>query len=131
MTLVNGYLAFKYHTDKEMILREFTNGIALAMCAEAVEGEGGPWRRRRAARDRSPSMRRWLDVIVGTYPTLCSTGERSASAEPGEKGSVGSASCSTSLWGARLARTVSIRANRSLSGCATSLNMACSDTVGI
>ena len=41
MTLVNGYLAFKYLTDQEMTLREFTNGVALAMCAKVVEGGGG------------------------------------------------------------------------------------------
>ena len=31
MTLVKRYLAFKYHTDKDMILREFTYGVVLAM----------------------------------------------------------------------------------------------------
>jgi hypothetical protein len=41
MTLVNGYLAFKYMTDQEMTLSEFTNCVALYMCAEVVEGEGG------------------------------------------------------------------------------------------
>ena len=45
MTLVNGYLAFKYITDKEMTLREFTNSIALAMCAkEGMRWEGCPGR---------------------------------------------------------------------------------------
>ena len=37
MTLVNGYLAFKYITEKEPTLREFTNGVELAMCAKVVE----------------------------------------------------------------------------------------------
>jgi hypothetical protein len=36
--LVNQYLAFKYLTDKEMTLREFTNSFTLAMCATVVEG---------------------------------------------------------------------------------------------
>ncbi len=40
MTLVNGYPAFKYHTDKKLILRDFTCSVALAMCTEAVEWEG-------------------------------------------------------------------------------------------
>ncbi len=38
MTLVNGYLAIKYLTDKEMTLREFTNRVVQAMCAKVVEG---------------------------------------------------------------------------------------------
>jgi hypothetical protein len=41
MTLVNGYLAFKYITEEELTLREFTNSVALAMCAEVGEGGGG------------------------------------------------------------------------------------------
>ena len=41
MTLVNGYLAFKYITDKELTLREFTNRVALAMCAKEGEEGGG------------------------------------------------------------------------------------------
>ena len=41
MTLVNGYLAFRHITDREMTLLEFTNSVALAMCAKVVEGVGG------------------------------------------------------------------------------------------
>ena len=41
MTIGNGYLAFKYITFKEMILQEFTNRIALAMCAKEGEEVGG------------------------------------------------------------------------------------------
>ena len=41
MTLVNGFLAFKFITDQELTLWEFTNGVALAMCAKVVEGGGG------------------------------------------------------------------------------------------
>ncbi len=37
-----GYLAFKYHTKKELTLRALINGIALAICAEVAEaGEAG------------------------------------------------------------------------------------------
>jgi hypothetical protein len=41
MTLVNGYLAFKYITEEELTLLEFTNSVALAMCAEVGEEEEG------------------------------------------------------------------------------------------
>ncbi len=41
MTLVNVYLAFKYLTDKEMTLLDFTNNVAQALCAKVVEGGGG------------------------------------------------------------------------------------------
>ncbi len=78
MTLVNGYLAFKYLTDKEMTLLEFTNSVAQAMCAKVVEGEGLSCCRRRAARGGPPAMQRCLEVILDTCPTLCSMGERSA-----------------------------------------------------
>jgi hypothetical protein len=40
MTLVNGYLAFRYIADKELTLLEFINSLALAICAK-VEEEGG------------------------------------------------------------------------------------------
>jgi hypothetical protein len=40
ITLVNGYLAFKYITEQQPTLREFTNGVALAMCAKVMK-EGG------------------------------------------------------------------------------------------
>jgi hypothetical protein len=41
MALVNEYLAFRHITDKEPCLREFTDSIALAMCAKVDGGEGG------------------------------------------------------------------------------------------
>ena len=41
MTLVNGYLAFKYISDKELTLQEFTNRAALALCAKEGEEGGG------------------------------------------------------------------------------------------
>ena len=41
ITPVNRYLAFKYITDKEKTFCEFTNVVGLAICAKAVEGEGG------------------------------------------------------------------------------------------
>jgi hypothetical protein len=41
MTLVNGYLAFKYITERNITLREFANGVALTMCAKEEEGGGG------------------------------------------------------------------------------------------
>ena len=41
MTLVNEYPAVKYITDKETTLREFTNSIALALCAKEGEEAGG------------------------------------------------------------------------------------------
>ncbi len=53
MTLVNGYLAFKYITDKEMTFREFTNRVALDMCAKVVQGRAvgwGGWGAKRGAR---------------------------------------------------------------------------------
>jgi hypothetical protein len=37
---VNGYLAFKHLTDKDMTLWEFTNSVALAMCTMVVDSEG-------------------------------------------------------------------------------------------
>ena len=37
MTLINGYLAFKYHTDKELIIQELTYRVALVIYSEAVE----------------------------------------------------------------------------------------------
>ena len=91
MTLVNVYLAFKYIADKEMNLREFTNSITLAMCGRRWEGLS---RRRHAAHGRQPSMHRWLEVILMTFPTPYSTGERLALAEAGKKDSVRRASTS-------------------------------------
>ncbi len=86
MTLVDGCLAFSLLTDKEQSLRAFTEGMALAVCAEVVDGGSGYVRR--AARGMPRSMRMWLDVIL---VTMCSTGERSASAEYGDKGGAGRA----------------------------------------
>ena len=40
MTLVNGYVAFKYMTKRELTLSEFTNGVALTMCANWADGGG-------------------------------------------------------------------------------------------
>jgi hypothetical protein len=37
LTLVIGYLAFKYTIKKELTLRALINGIALAICAEVAE----------------------------------------------------------------------------------------------
>ncbi len=52
-TLENGYLAFKYLTDKEISLQEFINSFALPMCATVVEGSdravAGHWWRLCAA----------------------------------------------------------------------------------
>ena len=48
MTLVNGYLTFKNITDKELILREFNQSVALTMCAKQG-GECGGGDARRAA----------------------------------------------------------------------------------
>ena len=59
MTLVNGYLAFKYITDKEMTLREYTNSIALLWVPRRGRRWEGVSRRRRL-----PSMHRWLEVIL-------------------------------------------------------------------
>jgi hypothetical protein len=39
MALVNGYLVFRYITDKEPCLRELTNSVALAMFAKVDGGE--------------------------------------------------------------------------------------------
>jgi hypothetical protein len=94
MTLVNGYLSFNYLTDKEMTLLEFTNSVALAMCATVVEGSDEVWRHLRAARGRRPSMHRRLEVILATYRTLFSMGERSALAEPWAKVKLACASTS-------------------------------------
>jgi hypothetical protein len=78
MALVNGYLAFRYITDKEPCLREFTNSVVLAVCARWTAGRGLPLRRRRGARGRRLWNRRWLDLILMTCPMLCSTGELEA-----------------------------------------------------
>ncbi len=114
LTLVIGYLAFKYNIKKELTLRALINGIALAICAEVAEGGRRALRQRRAARGRPPSVRIWLEVILATCSTLCSTGERSASAEHGEKGDVGCAPTSMPCGCARRAISVSIRASRRL-----------------
>ncbi len=45
MTLVNAYPAFKYFTDREMTLREFTSGDALASVLRWWRGGGGAWPR--------------------------------------------------------------------------------------
>ena len=51
MTLVNGYLAFKFITDKEPTLGDLTNTMALAMCAKVEEmGAGGVVAATRCAR---------------------------------------------------------------------------------
>ena len=47
---MNGYLAFKYCTDKELTLREFTYSVALGMCAKQVEEEDSARRRGRQPR---------------------------------------------------------------------------------
>jgi hypothetical protein len=123
ITLVNGYLAFKYLTDKEMTLREFTNSVALTMCAKVVEGTV-LLRRQHAAHGSRPWKRRWLEPILVTCSTLCSTGELSALAQPVEKGGAGFARLSVHLVYARRAQPVLIRTGRSLSGSATPAAMA-------
>jgi hypothetical protein len=72
-------------------------------------GGGGGGRGGRAARGRQPSVRIWLEVMIlatCSTPALCSMGERSASAEPGEKGNVGCAPTSMSCGCARRAISV-------------------------
>ena len=75
MALVNEYLAFRHITDKQPCLREFTDSVARAICAKVDGGEGVALRRRRAARGRLLWKRMWLELILVTYPKLCSTGE--------------------------------------------------------
>jgi hypothetical protein len=122
--LVNGYLAFKCITDKEPCLREFTDSVALAIRVKVDGGEGVALRRRRAARGRRLWKRRWLEPILVTCPTLCSTGELSALAQPVEKGGAVFARLSMHLVYARRAQPVLIRTGRSLSGSATPAAMA-------
>ncbi len=79
MALENGYLASWYIIDKEPCLREYTNSVALAMCAKVDGREGGGVEA--AARG---ARRRWLELILVTCPKLCSTGELEALVQPVE-----------------------------------------------
>jgi hypothetical protein len=44
MATVNGYLAFKYITYKELLLQDSTNSFALELCAKVTGVGSREWR---------------------------------------------------------------------------------------
>ena len=69
MPIINGHLAFKYITDKELTFREFTQSVALALCAKVEGDEGRRLWWRHAAHGSLPWIRWWLALFLVTYPS--------------------------------------------------------------